>query len=494
MGARRHHYVSDIPIILHEHFDSTTISEDQCDCACSTTSLSTQPIKHSEDVPYVTTPDYFIFPLSTSFVVASAPQVKPVVLNMSTLTIIDYFQKPHLRAEAYAQWGEMWGLALDNVLDQLIELGLLEPVEHCLQPFQKEVESLSAWMHLTERCNLQCTYCYLSKTHNEMLLSTGHAVIDSVFRSAQRQGYKHIKLKYAGGEPLLCFPKLVAIHNYAKAKATKEGVTLEGIILSNGTLLTPEIAKTIHQLGLQLMISLDGLGQFHDRQRPRVGGGKSSIAVLDAIDLAYAVGLTPNISITVSGQNVSGLPEMIKWVLKRDLPFSLNFYRENECSRSHTELALEEEQIILGLRAAFEIIETYMPRRSLLAALVDRANLAIPHQQPCAVGATYLVFDSRGHVAKCPMQIKHIVASSDSADPLALVQADQNGIQNLTVDSKEGCRECRWRYWCSGGCPLVTRQHSGRYDVQSPNCRIYKSLFPDVVRLEGLRLLKWASC
>ena len=65
-------------------------------------------------------------------------------------------------------------------------------------------------------------------------------------------------------------------------------------------------------------------------------------------------------------------------------------------------------------------------------------------------------------------------------------------VTNLySVDEKEGCRDCQWRYWCTGGCPLQTFRATGRYDLKSPNCSIYQAIFPEVLRLEGLRLLKY---
>lgn len=75
----------------------------------------------------------------------------------------------------------------------------------------------------------------------------------------------------------------------------------------------------------------------------------------------------------------------------------------------------------------------------------------------------------------------------------AEVRADQEGIQNLVVDDKEECRNCQWKYWCAGGCPLETYRMTSRYDVKSPRCHIYKALYPQVLRLEGLRLLKYAD-
>jgi uncharacterized protein len=121
------------------------------------------------------------------------------------------------------------------------------------------------------------------------------------------------------------------------------------------------------------------------------------------------------------------------------------------------------------------------------------ANFAAPHLRRCSVGQSYLVIDPFGRISKCQMQMDRPVTTVQAADPLAEVQVDREGIQNLVVDDKEECRECQWKYWCAGGCPLETYRAAGRYDVKSPHCRIYKALYPEVLRLEGLRLLKYAG-
>ncbi|CAG1013870.1 hypothetical protein ANAEL_04827 [Anaerolineales bacterium] len=91
------------------------------------------------------------------------------------------------------------------------------------------------------------------------------------------------------------------------------------------------------------------------------------------------------------------------------------------------------------------------------------------------------------------MQIRQPVTDIRVDDPLAVLRADQTGVQNISIEEKEGCKTCEWKYWCAGGCPLETYRVTGRYDVKSPNCNIYKALFPEALRLEGLRLLKYAD-
>ena len=239
------------------------------------------------------------------------------------------------------------------------------------------------------------------------------------------------------------------------------------------------------------MISLDGIGSYHDRQRPFVNGRGSFQFVDRTITQLLAKKLVPNISVTVSLRNLEGLPELIAYILERDMPFSLNYYRDNDCSSHIHDLQFNDEQMIDGMRSVFALIERNLPQRSLLGSLIDKADLQHPHQRTCGVGHNYLVVDQKGGIAKCHADIKRTLTTIATDDPLSVIRSDRQGVQGHTVDEKEGCRSCSWRYWCSGGCPLLTYRATGRSDIKSPNCNIYKALFPDVLRLEALRLLKY---
>ena len=75
---------------------------------------------------------------------------------------------------------------------------------------------------------------------------------------------------------------------------------MDGVILSNGTLLTGEMVEVMQSLGLRLVLSLDGVGDYHDAQRSFADGRGSFDAVARAVDLAISGGLTLDISVTVS--------------------------------------------------------------------------------------------------------------------------------------------------------------------------------------------------
>ncbi len=478
--------------------DTARAGEGQCDCACVATTPARRPnmegSDHDSNGRYRLADSFRTFAITPEYYTAVAQDAAPIVLNQSALNLAHFFKEPHRPDESLPVWQNFWGeKVIKEFLNQMIHLRHLVHAEDKPSPLVEHPETLTAWLHLTDRCNLRCAYCYLPHKRVDMPLAVGHAAIDATFRSAVQHHYRQVKLKYAGGEPLLRFPDIITLQQYAHQLAHTHDISLDGVVLSNGTLLTPEMVTHLHHLNLRLMISLDGLGQFHDQQRPYAGGHGTFDDTVRGIKTALAVGLTPDISVTINGRSAAGLPDLVAWLLSQELPFSLNFYRENELSASHKELALEEENIITHLLAAFQIIKKQLPRHSLLASLIDRANLATPHLRTCGVGHSYLVFDYQGNVSKCQMHMAQPITTTAAPDPLAWIRADQIGIQNISVEDKEECKQCDWKHWCTGGCPLVTHRATGRFDVKSPNCHIYKTLYPEAVRLEGLRLLTYAA-
>jgi uncharacterized protein len=384
-------------------------------------------------------------------------------------------------------------LKLYDSVQQLLNLALLEP-ENAVRLVDNPASSpevLTAWLHVTNQCNLRCPYCYVHKTPEAMALEIGQQSIDAVIRSALAHQFKQVKLKFAGGEATLNFPLVAALQSYAEEQASAHDLMLETVVLSNGVVITDGMIDFLQQHHMKLMISLDGVGDYHDSQRPFINGRGSFKQVEKSLNKLIARKFLPDISITISNRNLSGLPETVEYVLQRELPFSLNFYRDNECSAGVADLRYANQEIIAAMLKAFAVIEKYLPRRSLLNAIVDRANLQQAHTRTCGVGQNYLVIDQNGKVAKCHMEIEKPITSIHAADPLLRLNQDKVGIQNIPVEEKEGCRGCSWRYWCAGGCPLLTYRATGRYDVKSPNCEIYKAIFPEVLRLEGLRILKY---
>lgn len=416
------------------------------------------------------------------------------VIDQHVASLLDRFHTPTTLLKIIEEGSEYLPGSVERATMTLHQLGFLNDVHSSpAVPAEQHHPTLTAWLHVTNACNLRCDYCYLHKNSERMADDTAYRAIDAIFRSAAKQHFKQVKLKYAGGEASLQMNHVMAIHDYATQVAEEKGISIGATLLSNGVFLSQAAIDDLRARRIAVMISLDGVGTYHDRQRPFISGRGSFKYVDRTITRLLSSGLAPSISATISQRNLDGLTDLITYILERDLPFTFNYYRDNACSEHLQDLQFGEAQMIAAMRGVFQVIEQRLPRRPLLGSLIDKANLNSSHRYTCGVGNNYLVIDQRGGVAKCQADIQRTVTTIDADDPLQIIRNDRRGVQGFSVEDKEGCRSCQWRYWCTGGCPLLTYRATGRYDVKSPNCNIYQALFPDVLHLEALRLLQYGS-
>jgi len=412
-----------------------------------------------------------------------------VVVNEPAHQIFRSFRQPTTIQDAQAAWP---GAGASEVLSRLSQFDVIHPAGHPPAPEFSRSETLTAWLHVTNACNLRCPYCYVNKSAEGMTEHTGHSAVEAIISSAVTHGFRAVKLKYAGGEASLNHQLMMAMHDHARALAAAEGLELHATLLSNGVRLSTALIGTLKAERIQVMISLDGVGAQHDIQRPFANGKPSFHLVERTIGRLIELEHPPHLSITVTNRNADGLAEVVRFALERELTFSFNFFRDNDCAASFPDLRYQEDTMISAMLDAFGVIEERLPRWSVLGSVLDRGQLLQPRQRSCGVGEDYVVIDHKKRVAKCHMEIKKTLSEIFSGDPLQLVQRDSSTVQNLPVEEKEGCRDCTWRYWCSGGCAVATFRATGRYDVKSPNCNIYKAIYPRALRLEGLRLLHYA--
>ncbi len=433
------------------------------DCACVETVMIAPPTPGENDcacttdLPAPSLPPAGLYHRTDAFSQALIPGFRlalglrgPCALNDLAWERLEGFNTPHP--------------LFDEFDHRLAAEGLL--VGHDALSSQLHPSTLTAWLHLTDRCNLSCPYCYVHKSAQTMCLETGRASLDLLAAEALRGGYQTLKLKYSGGEATLVFNRLRQLHTYAREATRRAGLELSATLLTNGTRLTPVQADWLAAEGVQVMVSVDGVAEIHDRQR-----SASFARVEHTVDgLLLPRGIRPFISMTITAQNASGAADLARWCIARGAPLSFNFARGAEG------LDPADHQVVLaGLRAAYGVFEELLPEQPFLNGLLDRFQ-AGAHSQTCAAGGAYVVIAPDGSHRPCHMLLDR--------------PAEARSLRNLPVDEKEGCRDCDFRYVCAGGCPLETFRATGAWDQPSPHCAVYRELIPAALRLEGLRLLK----
>jgi len=318
--------------------------------------------------------------------------------------------------------------------------------------------------HITDRCNLRCTHCYMEDYQYEPSLEELKDFYGKVKQLPKKNGLK-LDISITGGEPLISrnfFPLL----NFL----AKDPDIAELSVLTNGTLITQQIAQWMKANRVNLVqVSVDGGNPaIHDEIR-----GKGSFTrTMKGISLLLEAGLTVQVQMVVHRKNVASLPELVDR-LDAMGPIRLLITRlvpQGEARKLHNLLLSPEEyrETLLYLQSEAE---------------AGRDNLQIlKHRQlwrlidpklgsTCPIGLSGLTLLPEGTILPCrrlPLSIGNLRTQSIFqiwyTSELLWALRDRNNL-------KGKCGYCQFRDIC-GGCRAVAYGYYGDYLAEDPTCWI----------------------
>ena len=288
-----------------------------------------------------------------------------------------------------------------------------------------------------------------------MPLKTALDAVELLFREA-RPGDK-VSLSFLGGEPLLNRGVIRAATEHAAALAVVRKSALTLSITSNGTLIRPEDFEFFENHGFAVTVSLDGVGDVHDRQRPFKNGAGSYEQVVERIRPALKQQRRMQVSarVTVSPKNMDLAPtlEAFVGIGFHSVGFSplLNAPSGGELGREHLAIMLGQ-MIACGRRFESAIVAgRRYPFLNMVTALKE-LHRGTHNPYPCGAGIGYFGVDAGGVLYACHRFVN---------DDLHVFGSVQNGVDRVRqdvwveqrhVNHQEPCRDCWARYLCGGGC------------------------------------------
>lgn len=211
---------------------------------------------------------------------------------------------------------------------------------HLLQ-FSIDKKPVVVW-NVTRRCNLKCVHCYAHAKDqffpDELSNQEGKKVLDDLAQ------FGAPVVLFSGGEPLMR-PDLVELAAYAVGKG------MRAVISTNGTLITPAVARELKTVGLSYVgISLDGMEPVNDRFRGVRGAFRMA---LDGIAACQEAGIKVGLRFTMNRLNAREIPAVFDLLEARDIP-RVCFYHLVYAGRG-TKL-MEEDLSHEETRAAVDLI------------------------------------------------------------------------------------------------------------------------------------------
>lgn len=173
-----------------------------------------------------------------------------------------------------------------------------------LLQFSADKKPVAVW-NCTRTCNLRCVHCYAgsdAQKYPEMDTAQAKTMIDDL------AAFGAPVLLFSGGEP--CTRKdIVELMQYARDRGMRV------VISTNGTLITPELARQFAEVGLSYVgVSLDGGRATHDRFR---GVDGSFDRAMEGIHNAREAGIKVGLRMTINKLNAADIDEVFD-IMERD--------------------------------------------------------------------------------------------------------------------------------------------------------------------------------
>jgi 12,18-didecarboxysiroheme deacetylase len=177
-----------------------------------------------------------------------------------------------------------------------------------LLQFSSDKKPVVVW-NVTRACNLKCVHCYAhavpASQSKELTTEEGKNLMDDL------AAFGVPVVLFSGGEPLMR-PDLVELARYAVSRG------MRAVISTNGTLITPERAQELKDVGLSYVgVSLDGLEAVNDRFRGKTGAFQEAMA---GIQNCQEVGLKVGLRFTLNRMNVQEVGPIFDLLESHDIP------------------------------------------------------------------------------------------------------------------------------------------------------------------------------
>ncbi len=305
----------------------------------------------------------------------------------------------------------------------------------------------------TMACNLRCPYCYeqgLLASSKFMSMEMAARVSNWLQRQIIERHVERMNVVFFGGEPLINSQVVEEIGHILSGQCRSMGVHWKAGVITNGTLLTGEIAELIARAGVSwAKVTLDGDQRFHDRLRPYADGRGSFDRIFENLSAA-APFLRLMIGGNIDRSNVDSVPALLDRLAAapwRDAIMSVRFkpiMRSRGPHSLHAKTACQlkaftEEQVRWMLWLREEIKARGLP--------VD----SDPHIGPCdfyrpnviSIGVDGALYPCAAFVGidDCVMGNVASGALTDFGREVERMRAWD-----------EGCHRCPYLPLCAGGC------------------------------------------
>ena len=339
-------------------------------------------------------------------------------------------------------------------------------------------------LHVAHTCNLNCAYCFASqgRFHGERALMSFEVGKQALDYLVAHSGTRHnLEVDFFGGEPLMNWDVVKQLVHYARSIEKEAGKNFRFTLTTNGMLIDDDVIDFVNREMSNVVLSLDGRKEIHDRLRVDYKGEGSYDRIVPKFQkLVKARG---NTRYYMRGTFTHANPDFTKDLFHMaDLGFTELSMEPVVCAPDDP-AALTPEDIEI-VKDQYEILALDMLRREKEGKPITFYHYMIDLEagpciykrlSGCGSGTEYMAVTPWGDLYPCHQFV------GDSAYKLGDVW---QGVTNTALReqfracnaySRPDCKDCWARLYCSGGCAANAYHASGSISgIYKPGCELFK--------------------
>ena len=354
-------------------------------------------------------------------------------------------------------------------------------------------------LHVAHTCNLNCAYCFASQgkyngERNVMSLEVGKRALDFL---VENSGSRHnLEVDFFGGEPLMNFDVVKELVAYARSIEKEHNKNFRFTLTTNGVLVDDDVIDFANKECSNVVLSLDGRKEIHDRYRVDYAGNGSWEKIVPKFQKFVEARNGKNYY--MRGTFTHANPDFLKDIQQMlDLGFSELSMEPVVCAPGDPS-ELTEEDLAIVMKQYEDLADLMLKRDkegkpfTFYHYMIDLTGGPCIYKRisGCGSGTEYMAVTPWGDLYPCHQFV------GDEKFKLGNVW---DGVTNKEIQSEFAacnvyahpeCKDCWARLYCSGGCAANAYHATGSVTgVYESGCRLFRKRMECAIMVAIVRAL-----
>ena len=409
--------------------------------------------------------------------------------------------------EKYAHQPEVTREELNECLcqiEQLKEMGKLFTPD-TFAPMAGKLKERSAGvvkalcLHVAHTCNLNCSYCFASqgKYHGDravMSFEVGKQALDFLITHSGTR--RNLEVDFFGGEPLMNFDVVKKLVAYARSVEKQHNKNFRFTLTTNGMLIDDDVIDFANRECSNVVLSLDGRKEVHDRFRVDYAGKGSWEQIVPRFQ--KLVQARNGKDYYMRGTFTHANPDFVNDIQTMlDLGFTELSMEPVVCAPGDPS-ELTEADLSIVMDQYEKLARLMMERRkagkpfTFYHYMIDLTGGPCIYKRVsgCGSGTEYMAVTPWGDLYPCHQFVgEEKFRLGNVWDGVTNTEA-QAEFAACNVYAHPECADCWAKLYCSGGCAANAYHATGKVTgVYEPGCRLFRKRMECAIMLEAVRLM-----